>query len=200
MHYLGGQLTTTMKPSTSKGDDQEISSKVVIRQAIESHYLNLRISIQVMVAKSGLVDGEMKIGDTSDEVLHDTIETALRSADKFDITRSAYSWLMGIAVNKLREMRREVQYETKRVQVFNDNETEEDGSGVLRIADDVVDSTAEEQIDTVLYRSTNRSALEDQAQPLGELLALVKEGDCRILTLAIIDGLSGADLASVLGI
>lgn len=193
-------MTATMKPSTSIDDNQEISPHTVVSHAIESHYASLRTGIQVMVAKSGLVDGETKIVDTADEVLHDTIETALRSADKFDITRSAYSWLMGIAVNKLREMRRAVKYETKRVQVFDDIETENDGLGVRRGADDPVDSTAEERIDAVLYHSTNRSALEDHGQPLSELLALVNERDRRILTLAIVEGLSGADLAAILGI
>ncbi len=193
-------MTSASEPIPSINNSQTLSPHEIINQAIERHYLSLRTGVQVMVAKSGLVDGEAKIIETGDEVLHDTIETALRSADKFDSSRSAYSWLMGIAVNKLREMRRDIQYETKRVQVFEDKEAEDNNSSTGGGSDNAEDSTAEERIDSVLFRSTNRSSLENQEQPLNEILALVKESDRRILTLAVVDGLSGTDLAAVLGI
>ena len=90
--------------------------------------------------------------------------------------------------------------ETKRVQVFEDKEVDDDGSNTRRESDGSEDSTAEERIDAVLYRTSSRSDLEDQEQPLKEMLALVKESDRQILTLAIVDGLSGVDLAAVLGI
>lgn len=193
-------MPATIKPSSLIKNSQHISPQEAISQAIETHYLSLRASVQVMVARSGLVEGEVSILETADDVLHDTIETAIRSADRFDPTRSAYSWLMGIAVNKLREMRRDVKYEMKRVKVFEDKDVDDGGSSVQHRLDDGEDCTAEEQIDAVLFHSTNRSFLEDQDQPLDEMLALVKESERHILSLAIVEGLSGIDLAAVLGI
>ena len=193
-------MSTALESAKSLPDGQQISSQDILNREIETCYSSLQTSIQVIVAKSGLVEGKAKIIEIGDELLHSTIETALRSAAKFDSTRSAYSWLMGIAVNKLREMSRNLHKETKRVQVFDDNETEDGKPSAPHESDDSQDYTAEELIDSVLYRSTNRSLLEDQDQPLNEFLALVKESDRQILSLAIVDGLSGADLAAVLGI
>lgn len=193
-------MSATMRPSTLVNDSQQISPHEIISQVIEERYSSLRYSVQVMVARSGLVEGEDKIVDIGDEILHNTIETALLSAGKFDPNRSAYSWLMGIAVNKLREMRRGVKYETKRVQVFEDKETDNNDSIRHHDSDDNEDSTAAERIDAVLYCTSNRSLLEDHEQALKEMLALVKENERQILTLAIVDGLSGTDLAAVLGI
>lgn len=193
-------MTAAQEPLPSINDSQTLSSQEAIHRAIETHYLSLRTGIQVMVARSGLADGEVKIGEIAEEVLHDTIEAALRSADRFDPARSAYAWLMGIAVNKLREMRRDIKTEGKRVQVFVDKAAEDQGSITQRESDDGEDATAEELIDAVLYRTSYRSSLEDQGPSLQELLALVKENERRILTLAIVDGLSGVELAAVLGI
>jgi RNA polymerase sigma factor (sigma-70 family) len=193
-------LSVTMEPSTTRNTSLPISQKEVVSLAIEAHYSNLQTGIRVLVARSGLVDGETKIVETANEILQNTIEVALQAADRFDPTRSSYSWLMGIAVNKLREMRRDAKYETKRVQVFEDKDVDNDGPNERRELNDSEDSTAEERIDAVLYRTSNRSALEDQQQPLNEMLALVNESDRKILTLAIVDGLSGVDLAATLGI
>ena len=172
---------------------QELSPQAILNREIESRYSSLQTSIQVLVAKSGLANGKAEIVEISDDVLHNTIETALRSAVKFDSNRSAYSWLIGIAVNKLREMRRALRYKSERTQVFDYQKF-----GALNGSEDGQDYTAEELIDSVLYRSTNRSLLEDQDQLLNEMLALVKESDRQILSLAIVDGLSGADLAAAL--
>ncbi len=193
-------MPNTLKSTNPLPDHQQISSQDILNRGIETCYSSLQTSIQVMVARSGLVDGKTQIIEIGDELLHSTIETALRSAAKFDTTRSAYSWLMGIAVNKIKEMRRNLYKETQRIQVFDDNETEDSEPSALHESDDSHDYTAEEIIDSVLYRSTNRSLLEDQELPLNEILALVKESDRQILSLAIIDGLSGVDLAAALGI
>ena len=193
-------MSVTMEPSTTRNTSLPISQKEVVSLSIEAHYSNLQTGIRVLVARSGLVDGETKIVETANEILQNTIEVALQAADRFDPTRSSYSWLMGIAVNKLREMRRDAKYETKRVQVFEDKDVDNDGPNERRELNDSEDSTAEERIDAVLYRTSNRSALEDQQQPLNEMLALVNESDRKILTLAIVDGLSGVDLAATLGI
>jgi RNA polymerase sigma factor (sigma-70 family) len=179
---------------------QTISAREILSREIEMRYSDLRTSVQVMVARSGFVEGEVKIIDTADELLHDTIETALRAADRFDPTRSVYSWLLGIAVNKLKEMRRDARYEKKRVQVFEDAEPNSNDSVEQSTIEGSEDATADERIDAVLYGSTNRSRLEDQTSDLDEMLSLVKEGEREILRLAIVEGMSGADLAATFGI
>jgi RNA polymerase sigma factor (sigma-70 family) len=154
----------------------------------------------MMVALSGLLEGEVQITDMAENILHDTVETALRLSERFDPSRSAYSWLMGIAVNKLKEMRRSTGYEKKRVQVFEDTDPKEGDSIDQGGKEDIEAITAEERIDAVLYHSARRSTLEDHTPRLKEMLDLVKESERQILMLAIIDGLSGTDLAAALGI
>ncbi len=183
--------------STTSG--QSLPSLEIIYREVEARYSELQSSIRVMVALSGLVEGEVKIIDMADELLHDTIETALRLAERFDSSRSAYSWLMGIAVNKLREMRRSVDHEKKRIQFFEDTDPH-GGDPDQGSKDDIENATADERIDAVLYHSTRRSTLEDHTPKLKEMLDLVKENERQILMLAIVDGLSGTDLAAALGI
>ncbi len=193
-------MTINPEPQPSTGSSQMISSREIICREVEIRYSDLRASIQVMVVRSGLVEGEVRIIDTADELLHDAIETALRSADRFDSARSVYSWALGIAVNKLKEMRRDAKYEKKRVQVFDDADHDSNDPVTQSVKEVPEDVTAEERIDAVLYGSTNRSKLEDQIPKLDEMLALVKEGERQILRLAIVEGLSGADLAAAFGI
>jgi RNA polymerase sigma factor (sigma-70 family) len=193
-------LSATLEPTKSLPGQQQISRQDILHREIETHYSSLQVGIRVMAAKSGLVEGEARIIEIADEILQSTIETAFKSAAKLDPTRSAYSWLMGIAVNKLREMRRSFHNEMKRVQLFSDDDSKEGRQSAPHGPTDGHDYTAEEIIDSVLYSSTNRALLEDQAQSLNELLSLVKDSDRQILSLAIIDRLSGADLAAVLGI
>lgn len=194
------KMTRGPEPLPSIISSQTISSREFISREVEKRYSDLRVSVQVMVARSGFVEGQAQINDVADELLNDTIETGLRSADKFDSARSVYSWLMGIAVNKLREMRRDAKNEMKRVSVFDDLAPEGDDSVEQSGKEEVEDATAEERIDSALYRSTNRSTLEDKASSLDEMLALVKEDEREILRLAIVEGLSGADLAAAFGI
>jgi RNA polymerase sigma factor (sigma-70 family) len=193
-------LSATLEPTKSLSDRQLVSTQDTLHREIETHYSSLQVGIRSMVANSGLVDGVEKIIEISDEVLHSTLETALKSAAKFDATRSARSWLMGIAVHKLMEIRRNFRKETERIRVFSDNELEDGKETAAHGFDDVQDYTAEEAIDSILYHTANRSLLEDQALFLNEILALVNESDRQILSLAIVDGLSGADLAATLGI
>jgi RNA polymerase sigma factor (sigma-70 family) len=194
------KMQTCPESLLSSVSSQTISSREIISREVELCYSDLRVSVQVMVARSGLVEGEVSIIDTASDLLHSTIETALQAADRFDPTRSVYSWLLGIAVNKLKEMRRGVYNEIKRVQVFDDEDPKSNDPVIQSGKEVPEDATAEERIDAMLYRSTNRNALEDQIPRLDEILALVNESDQQILRLAIVDRLSGADLAAALGI
>lgn len=191
-------MSATTEPSSEVNDRLLTLPQDVVNRAIEIHYSSLRTGIQVIIAKSGLVDSTSSITDLGDEVLHNTVETALRVADRFDPSRSAYSWLMGIAVNKLKEIRKTIHRDDKRILRVSDKNTgdyepqgeQEDNEG----------STSEEQLDAMLYRSSGRSSLEDSDPALEELLSLVNEGDRKVLSLAFVDGLSGAEVAAILGI
>ena len=57
-------MSVTMEPSTTRNTSLPISQKEVVSLAIEAHYSNLQTGIRVLVARSGLVDGETKIVET----------------------------------------------------------------------------------------------------------------------------------------
>ena len=190
-------MTVTPGALPSEKDSQPLSPQAVIKQAIETHYSSLQIGVRVLVARSGLVDGYANIAEMGDEVFQYTVETALRIAARFDPSHQAQSWLLGIAANKIKEIRRKNTHETNHTQII---ESEENRNKSEESDGDIENYTAEERIDAAVYHSTHRDSLEDSSPMLNELLSLVDDNDRRILTLAYVDQLSGVDIAAALGI
>ena len=171
--------------------DQTISPLGVIKKAVEDQYSSLQIGIRVMVARSGIVEGAEAIKEMSDDILQKTIITALTNADKFDPSRQLRPWLLGIANFKIKEIGRVLKSEREHTKDVRGG-TEEDGEGES--------STVEEEVDRILYHTADRDSLEDVDSKLKELLSLVNEPDRAVLTYAYVDGLSGIELAAMLGI
>jgi RNA polymerase sigma factor (sigma-70 family) len=194
----GGQLTASTESSTAN-NNYPSNSKDALLNAVELYYSKLQLSIRVMVAKAGLAEGAAHIAEISDEILHAAIETALAGAGKFDPAISTYSWLFGIAVNKMRESRRAIYYENNHIEASIDDDT---GGLKQKRAnyDEGEDFTPEEHLDAILYHSTQRDSLEDTTMPLDELLSIVDTKDRKVLLLVYADRLSGIDLAAALGV
>lgn len=94
-----------------------------LREAIERDWQYLLGTTQVFVSKVIAQFGN-KFGKTGDrysieivaqEILGKTVETALKQADKFDLSRSPRLWLLGIANKKIKHWQRKQTQESNRV-------------------------------------------------------------------------------------
>jgi RNA polymerase sigma factor (sigma-70 family) len=184
--------------SSSNGGTLLPSPRDTITAAINNQFNLLRTSIQVLVARSGLAEGKTEIDQMADEVLQTTVEDALRGADIFDPSRSAYAWLLGIANYKIVDMQRAHFKERKRALSIE--------SGVprpvsaLHQTSDPESQTPEDRLDAALYHSGQRDRLIDRSPFLEEMLSLVDANDRKLLTLVYVEGLDGIELAAALGI
>ncbi|MDD5368546.1 MAG: sigma-70 family RNA polymerase sigma factor [Anaerolineaceae bacterium] len=162
----------------------------------------LQTDIRIKVAISGLAEGERAIEDLANDVFQDTAEIALRDAEHYDPSKSLHAWLMAIAVNKLREQRRESHNQAKR---FFETDTPM-GAEVHSIvanslqAGDEVALTGEDRLDQALYSSSFRTKLEDRELYWSEQLSVVNESDRQVLWMYYLEDLNGPDLAAALGI
>jgi DNA-directed RNA polymerase specialized sigma24 family protein len=75
-------------------------------EAIEREYAALRRGVELLAWRAGLAHGRDAIAALAEEVLHEALARALGRAADFDPARSAHAWLLGFAVNVLRERRR----------------------------------------------------------------------------------------------
>lgn len=190
-------MTAVPGAPSSDIDNQALTPQEVVRRAIETHYSNIQTGVRVLVARAGLAEGYASIAEMSDEVFQYTIETALKIAPRFDPSHQAQSWLLGIATNKIKEMRRKNTREADHIQSVEGEDGQNESSGS---DGDIEDYTTEERIDAAIYHSTHGDSLEDSSPLLNELLSLVDDNDRRILTLAYVDQLNGIELAAALGV
>lgn len=77
-----------------------------LRQAIERDHEVLFRRIRILLYKLSGPLRRDEIDDRAKEVLNDTVQRALRVAERFDPRRSALAWLMAFAVRILQEQRR----------------------------------------------------------------------------------------------
>jgi RNA polymerase sigma-70 factor (ECF subfamily) len=104
----------------------------------------------------------------AEEILHEAVVQAFAKLDTYDPARPAVNWLLGFAINIIRQIKRHQGHEAAKAN----------------------------------YILSDKARLVDQlrGQAAQELLGLVSESDQQILRLAIIEGLSGRELAVELGI
>jgi RNA polymerase sigma factor (sigma-70 family) len=105
----------------------------------------------------------------AEEIVQEAVAQAFAKVDTYDTARPAVNWLLGFAINVIRQ-------------------TQRDRGRTAAM----IDNTPLDQLEDLVDRI---HGLEAQ-----ELLSLVSAPDQQILRLAIIDGLSGRELAAELGI
>lgn len=103
----------------------------------------------------------------AEEILQEAVVQALVKLDAYDPERPAVTWLLGFAINVIRQMRRRHGYEALRT-----------------------DKTPFELHTDLVERL--------QDQDAQELLDIVSESDQQVLRLAVIEGMSGRELAVAL--
>lgn len=172
------------------------SKKEQLQEATESCLERLRPGIQVIVARSGIVESRAAINDMADEILQVTIETAFRKADRFDPAKNIYAWLLSIATNIVKDYRKRANKEASRLTNIQDIElpsnTKPDDEQELDMAED-------ERLDALLYGNRQASRNEPNYE-LDQLLSLVDGGDREILRLTYVDEMNTHETAKRLGI
>jgi RNA polymerase sigma factor (sigma-70 family) len=178
---------------------EEITPREQLYGVIEDHLERLRSGVQVLVARSGIAEGSQAINDVADEILAMALETTILIADRYDPSQNAYSWLLTIAANKLKDYSKKVAREYRHADLIGNmpdpQPQEQSKSEPLwnELAED-------EKLERMLSKKTGHSRLEDQLFGLEELLSLVNENDRAILRLAYVSEMSGQELAAVLNI
>jgi RNA polymerase sigma-70 factor (ECF subfamily) len=153
--------------------------RAALAEAIEREYAALRRGVEALIWKLGVAAGREAIAATAEDVLHEALARALRRAEDFDPARSAHAWLLGFAVNVLRERRRSAARAPRLVSL-----------DAPRGNDPAAPSLAE--------RLCDPDALAELR--VAELLDLVGPADALVLRLAFVDGLRGRALGEALGI
>ncbi|NET03751.1 MAG: sigma-70 family RNA polymerase sigma factor [Symploca sp. SIO2B6] len=179
-----------------------VQKRQLLCKAIEQDLPYFQRTIQVYLSRVIKQFGTKfsKTGDhysvetVAQEILHETIETALTKAEEFDINRSPRAWLLGIAAYKVKGWQRDQTRESDRVRPISELPQ------VYRIKRQLSsENLSEEEILGLLYQSSELSNSEGQVM-LDYLLSLVEKSDREILRLVFIEGLNGKSLAASLGI
>ena len=186
-----------------EAEDQVAKAEISLRErlydAIEDHLDRLRVGVQVLVARSGIAEGSDAINDVADEVLSMTLETVIQIADRFDPSLNAYSWLLTIASNKLKDYRKRVAREYRHADLIGnmpDPQTQEQSKSE-RLWNELAE---DEKLERMLGQKASHSQLEDQLFGLEDLLSLVNDNDCIILQLVYVNDMSGQEVAAALNI
>lgn len=165
-------MSQTNSSSQASPREHTVPEKqALIRQALddEDSYQELYRGV-VIYAFKGLGACAPEVAHArAEEIVQEAIAQAFAKVDAYDTARPAVNWLLGFAINVIRQTQRD------------------QGRTAARI-----DTTPLEQLEDLV------DLMHDLAAQ--ELLSLVSAPDQQILRLAIIDGLSGRELAAELGI
>jgi RNA polymerase sigma-70 factor (ECF subfamily) len=123
------------------------------------------------------------------------MEVAVNIADRYDPTQNAYSWLMAIAVNKIKEARRLQAIEYQRERLIGDTYEKD-------IEEDAKNSglSEDEWLETLLGKKQDQSRLDEIMPGVEDILALIKEPERSLLRLSYINEMSAKEIAQVLNV
>lgn len=165
--------------------ENRANKRDLLKQTIEENAEYLARGIRILVWKSG-IQNSYELSEIAQEVLQETVITALEIADRYDPDRSAHAWLLGIAVKHIQALIRK---------------QNRDNSRTVAIADyieppvDDMDLSEAEMFDLLPVPQTNTDPV-----AINEILALVSEEDHEILHLSFVGGMKAKDLAEHLGV
>jgi RNA polymerase sigma factor (sigma-70 family) len=172
-----------------------------LTQVIEKMHDKLLTGIRILIWKMGMAVSKQEADDLAYEILSETVTTAFRIADRYELGKSAHAWLMSIATNKIKEMRTKEYRRSKRMGVANETfqsvqrHLEHSLSGNVQSEQ----ITEDEMIDFLVARNVDTNPICHKIHlSFDELVSLVSPDDQLILKLAFVDNLKGKDLAAFL--
>ncbi len=170
------------------GAEQD-QKRSLLREVINEHWRDLLVNIRVLVWRFGLARDRTAIEMLSREILQDTVVTALRRAENYDINRPARPWLRGVAINQVRRLLRDQSYEHRHISLAADTPQIRARSRGPEFA-----PLPEEEMFGLLGEQSR------DPHALGELLSLVGSSDREVLEYRYVEDLEGRELAARLGI
>lgn len=172
-----------------------------LAHVIEESHDQLLTSIRVLIWKMGMASSREEADSLSHEVLNDAIIKAIEIEDRYNDDKSMRAWLLGIATNKIRELRTKENRRGKRVGTVAEiyqNSIENSKSAHQRYKDQV-QITEDEMVDYLNAHNTLRDPLDHRIQVgFAELISLVNIDDQEVLKLAFESNIKGNDLAATL--
>ncbi|GAB4525697.1 MAG: hypothetical protein Tsb0014_05250 [Pleurocapsa sp.] len=173
---------------------QRTQKQQILCDAIKQNYPTLENTIKARVSKTikdfghkfDLSHNSNSINTITTEILQNTVETVLNKSEEFNLNKSAFPWILQIAMYKYKGWQRDTTRSSERV------------IPIKKFAPYYENSSEEE----ILGRLTKSSPSSNSEEPmmLEYLLSLVNESDRQVLKLAFIDDLNGEDLAAALGV
>lgn len=187
---LGKEGDMEEKNAMQSGVQALSETSILLTRFIETHADSLMRILRSYVRRANIASNEEEIQNFTVELLSEIYIQVTRTSAHFDPTRSPQAWLLGIAVNILREKKRESARIRQHEIPLNDLQRRNQDSG----------DSDEDALDrlTVL----DGKGLEEDAEMRDEvqyLLSLVSEKDRYILELSYIHDLDGDALALELG-
>ncbi len=188
------------RKSTMINDMPDVNHRK-LAQAIEESCDSLLTGIRVLIWKMGMAGSEKEANELAQEILNETVVTALQNASSFIPEKSAHAWLMGIGANKIKELRTKEIRRNKRTGVVT--ETYQFSNQNVNAANTNVENldqvTEEDMIDFLITKTADANPIRHKIHlTFDELVSLVNSDDSLILKLAFVDNLKGKDLAATL--
>lgn len=170
---------------------------------IESYYSQLLVGIRVLIWKMGMASTPKEADDLSQEILSETILTAIEIENRYDKDKSMRAWLLSIAANKIRELRTKETRHGKRMGSVTETyiNSSKRTTSLQKQYKDIEGITEDEMIDHLnSYNSLQSHARKRLHLSFDELISFVDTNDQEILRLAFENNLKGKDLAATLRI
>ncbi len=148
-----------------------------------------------------MAGSENEANELAQEILNETVITALQNASSFIPEKSAHAWLMGIGANKIKELRTKEIRRNKRTGVVTETYqfSKQNVNPAKANVENLDQITEEDMIDFLITKNTDSNPIHHKIHlTFDELVSLVNSDDSLILKLAFVDNLKGKDLAATL--
>ncbi|WP_026735145.1 RNA polymerase sigma factor [Fischerella sp. PCC 9605] len=189
------------QPVDPSHDPDLQKKRQLLCEAVQQEWQVIQGTIQVYVSRAIKQFGsnfsntcvQDSIEVVAKEILHETVETALKKAGEFDLNLLPSPWLLGIAAKKIQQWQRQKIQENRWITPVAELPQ------VRKIKQQLnYETLSDEEILGLLHQSSNSSDPDSQLM-LEYLLSLVKDSDREVLKLAFVDGKTGESLAAALG-
>jgi len=183
-------LSGQQERKTVFGNDAATSGNHgILRVAFEVHHKELMTGIRLYLWKLGAVTQRGELEEKAEEILQETAVEALRVANNYDPARATKSWLLGIALNRIRQMKRDHRRQSS--VIVSIHEAAQARAANQRSPDATI---TEEELLALLYHDDP-----SRKHTLEEILSVVDRADREVLSLHFVECLTGEELASALG-
>ncbi len=170
-------------------NDERVAGHTRLNQFIEDNHEALLRQLRVYVLTWNLASGD-DVTPMSERLLSDVVFQALKSADRFDVSRAPMAWLLGIAVNMVKRELAERGRLSHRERPVRD-----------LYPGTQAEMSTEEIFDRYFPRTTEDSSRRlESEEEWEELVAGVSETDREILRLKYHNGLKDRMIATILNI